>query len=130
VWQGDGPPPGYKFTVLIADLAYREARGFLTFDQYEHAASFVKELAEEDDPTRSATQRIEAIDTYHELKDKGGILGKINLRVFFHVDQSRSALIILGAINKANEGQTPKAVRIRMRRRLRKYLNGEWHVPE
>ena len=129
VWRGGGPLPGYRFTVLIPDLAYHEARGFLNPAQYEHAASLVKDLAEEDDPTHSMRQRIEAIDDYHELKDKGGILGKINLRVFFFVDKPRFVLLVLGAINKGNEDQTPKSVRIRMRRRLRKYLNGEWQAP-
>ncbi len=130
VWQGGGPPPGYRYTVLIPDVAYDEAIGFLRPDQYSHAAEMVKDLAAQDDPTHSPSQRVEAIDDYHELKDKGGILGKINLRVFFYVDKARSVLLVLGAINKNIEGQTPRSVRIRMRRRLRKYLNGEWRFPE
>lgn len=130
VWQGAGPPPGYNFTVLIPDIVYQEARGFLTADQYEHAACLVKDLAAHDDPTHSTTQRVEAIGDFHELKDKGGILGKVNLRVFFYADKERSSLLVLGAINKGNEGQTPKSVRIRMSRRLRKYLNGEWRLPQ
>jgi len=111
-------------------MAYREATGFLTSDQYQHAACLVKELAEEHDPARSATQRIQPIDDYFELKDKGGILGKINLRIFFYIDWSRSILLILGAINKSNEGQTPRAIKIRMNRRLRKYLNSDWKLPQ
>jgi hypothetical protein len=133
VWEGGGPPPGYNFTVLVPDVAFDEAMGFLTPDQYCHAAELVKDLAQHEDPTHSVTQRVESLgDQIHELKDKGGILGKINLRIFFYVDRQRErpALLILGAINKRNEDQTPKSVRIRMKRRLRKYLNGEWQWPQ
>lgn len=132
VWRGGGPPPGYHFTVLIPDVAYTEANKFLTPDQYNHAAEMMKDLATHDDPTHSDTQRVEAIENFHELKDKGGILGKINLRVFFYVDTRNPVdhvLLVLGAINKGTEGQTPQSVCIRMRRRLRKYLNGEWRLP-
>src|SRR6266540_4770184 len=89
VWQGGGPPPGYKFTVLMPNLVYREARSFLTADQYEHGAGCMKDLAQHEDPTHSQTQRVESIDEFFELKDKGGILGKINLRVFFYVDKRK-----------------------------------------
>lgn len=129
VWQGTGPPPGYTSTVLIPDVAYREAMAFLTPAQYQHAAGLIKDVATEGDPTHSTTQSVDAIDDYHELRDKGGILGRINLRIFFYVDKKRSVMLILGAINKKNEDQTPKSVRIRMRRRLRQYLAGEWKLP-
>jgi hypothetical protein len=128
-WQGSGPPPGLKYHIVIADLAIREARKFLTPDQNQHVAELLKDLAGEDDPTHSVTQSVDAIDDYFELRDKGGILGKINLRVFFYLDKKQSVLLVLGAIHKGNEGQTPKAVRMRIRRRLRKYLSGEWSLP-
>lgn len=38
VRQGGGPPPGYRWTVLIPDLAYTEAMKFLSDDQYQHLA--------------------------------------------------------------------------------------------
>jgi hypothetical protein len=129
VWEGGGPPPGYKYTVLYPDIAFDEAMKILTPDQYSHEAELFKDLAEHDDPTHSTTQRVEAVDEFWELKDKGGILGKINLRCFFYVDKTNSVLLVLGAIKKGNEDQPPKSVRIRMRRRLRKYLNGEWQLP-
>lgn len=132
VWRGGGPPPGYKFTVLVPDLVFHEARGFLSAAQYEHAACLMKDLADEDDPTHSTRQRVDAIENYHELKDKGGVLGKINLRIFFYVHRlpDNPLILVLGAINKGNEGQTSQAVKIRIRRRLRKYLNGEWHLAQ
>ncbi len=108
---------------------HREANGFLTPDQYQHAACLIKDLATEADPTHSITQSVDAIEEYHEVRDKGGILGKINLRVFFYLDKERKVLLVLGAINKRQEDQTPKSVKLRMRRRLRKYLNSEWIWP-
>ena len=128
VWRGDGPPPGYRYTVLIPSVAFEEAMSFLTPDQYEHAKCLMKDLATHDDPTHSVTQRVEAIGGYYELKDKGGVLGKVNLRIFFHVGKSPPVIVILGVINKKNEGQPSNAVKMRIRRRQRKYLNGEWRL--
>jgi hypothetical protein len=47
----------------------------------------VKELAMEVDPTHPATVTVEAIEDFYELKEKGGILGKKNIRVFFGIDK-------------------------------------------
>lgn len=126
VHRGGGSARVYAWEVLVLDIAYDEAMKFLNRDQYQHVAEQVKELARLDDPTHSDTLSIDSIEQFHELRDKGGILGKINVRVFFHVDKRRSAIIVLGAINKQNDGQTRNADKIRMRRRLRKYLNGEF----
>ena len=126
VQRGSGPPPGYRWTVWIADIAHREARKFLNTDQYQHIAMQVKELAREDDPTHSETASVDAIEDFHELRDKGGILGGMNVRVFFYLDKPNKAFVILGAIKKQNDGPTPKPDKIRMARRLRKYRNGEF----
>ncbi len=126
VRRGGGPPPGYRWTVLIPDIAYDEAMKFLNEDQYHHLAEQVKELARERNPTHSVTVSVDAIEDFHELRDKGGILGGMNVRVFFFLDKPNAALVILGAIRKTNDGPTPKADKIRMRRRKRKYLNGEF----
>jgi hypothetical protein len=126
VQRGGGPPPGYKWTVWIADVAYHEARKFLNTDQYQHIAMQIKELAREDDPTHSEIASVDAIEDFHELRDKGGLLGGMNVRVFFYLDKPKKALVILGAIKKQNDGPTPKPDKIRIARRLRKYRNGEF----
>jgi hypothetical protein len=126
VQQGGGPPPVYRWTVLILDCAYAEARAFLNDDQYHHISLQIRELAREPDPTHSVTQSVVAIEDFHELRDKGGILGGLNIRVFFFIHKPESALVILGAIKKQNDGPTPNGDRIRMGRRMRKYLNGEF----
>ncbi len=126
VRRGGGPPPGYRWAVQILDIAHGEAMKFLTEDQYKHLAAQVKELARQDDPTHSDTISVDAIEDYHELRDKGGILGGLNVRVFFCLDKRRSWLVILGAIKKQNDGPTPQPDKIRMARRKRKFFAGEY----
>jgi hypothetical protein len=126
VQQGGGPPPGYRWAVKILDIAHDEARQFPNDDQYGHMASQVRQLAREPDPTHSPTQSVDAIEDYHELRDKGGVLGGMNVRVFFFLDKPRSSLVALGAIRKQNDGPTPKGDKIRMGRRKRLYLEGHF----
>ena len=124
--RGDGPPPGYIWNVLIFDLAFREAMSFLTEDQYQHLKMQFKELASENDPSHSQTCDVENIEDFHELRDKGGVLGKINVRVYFGLEHNKNNLIVLGCIKKESEGKTPTGDRIRMQRRWRKYKSGEF----
>lgn len=125
VHQGDGPPPGYFCSVLILDFAFEEAMGLLNEDQYQHIAMQVKELATQQDPTHSQTVDVRPIEDFYEIRDKGGILGKLNVRVFFDWDKERRALVILGIIHKQNDGSTPPGDRLRMRHRRNRYRRGE-----
>src|SRR5215469_490289 len=106
VLRGGGPPPGYQWNVHILDLAFDETMGFCNGDQYQHLAMQMKELAREEDPTHSQTLSVDAIEDFHELRDKGGILGGMNVRVFFFLDKKIQALVVLGAIKKQNDGPT------------------------
>jgi len=67
------------------DAAERDARKFLNEDQYAHAVQLFDELSLESNPRCSTTQDVRPIDEFYELRDKGGILGRINLRVYFAV---------------------------------------------
>jgi hypothetical protein len=122
VKQGGGPPPGYLWNVHILDWAFDEAMDFLDDDQYDHMASQVKELATQQDPTHSPTVDIRPIEDFFEIRDKWGILGRINVRVFYFVHKASRTIVILGAINKKNDGETPIGDKYRMRRRKRIYL--------
>ncbi len=130
VREGSGPPPGYRWNVLFIDLVYREVMAFLNADQYQHFVLQFKELAAENDPGHSSTASIDAIEDFYELRDKGGILGKLNVRIFFHVDKPRSSIVILGGIKKQNDGATPTGAKRLMSRRKRKYLNGDYGSAE
>lgn len=122
VKRGGGPAPGYRWNVQILDRAYDEARGFLDDDQYEHLRRQVCELARQHDPTHSKSIDVREIEDFHELRDKWGILGRMNVRVFFFVHKPSRAMVILGAINKTNDGPTPMGDKTRMRLRMRRYL--------
>jgi hypothetical protein len=122
VRKGAGPPPGYQWDVKVLDQAYSDAMSFLDECQYRHMADQVRELAMETDPTHSAVIDVKAIDDYYEIRDKGGVLGKINVRVFFFVRKEPREMVVLGAIKKEKEGQTPLGTKILMGNRKRKYL--------
>jgi hypothetical protein len=126
VRQGDGPAPGYKWNVGILDFAFEEVTEFLTESQYQHIAMQVKELAREDDPTHSRTLSVDAVEDFFEIREKGGVLGKKNVRIFFALDKTIRAIIILGGIKKENNGPTPDGTRILMKRRLRMYSGGDY----
>jgi hypothetical protein len=118
---GGGPPPGYKWNVAVLGIADDEADDFLSVDQYRHLKAQVQELATQDDPTHSDTVDVRQVEDFYEIRDKGGVLGKINARVFFSIHHQSRTIVVLGAIKKENEGQTPIAVRISMKRRFRLY---------
>src|SRR5262245_39342202 len=91
VKRGGGPPPGYRWTVLIVDQGFDEVMGFLNDAQYQHMAMQVKELAAMDDPTHSATVDVRPVEDFFEIRDKGGVLGGMNVRVFFFLDKPTSS---------------------------------------
>jgi hypothetical protein len=126
VQAGAGPLPGYLWSVHYLSSARDEAMGFLNDAQYAHVVDLVRSLAAEPDPTHPVTVTVEAVEDFFELKDKGGVLGKINLRVYFTVSQKEEAIVILAAIKKEMDGQTPNWVKTRVRYRLRKFREGEF----
>lgn len=128
VRQGTGPPPGYEWGVALLTVVNKEA-AFLGKEQRKHLASQVKELARQRDPTHSDTISLDSIEDFHELRDWGGILRDLNVRLFFGVDHARRLIVVLGTIKKKNDGPTLLGDKMRMRRRWRKYLNGELGEP-
>lgn len=119
---GGGPSPGYRWNVQVLDRAHDEAMRFLDEEQYDHMAGQVRELALEDDPTHCPTVDVQPIEDFHEIRDKGGILKSLNVRIFFFVDRPTRTIVVLGAIKKENNGPTPDHHKITMRRRKRLYL--------
>jgi hypothetical protein len=107
------------------DVAFEESMSFLTRPQYVHFAQQFKELAQSSDPTHSDTISLDKIEDFYEMRDKGGVLGPLNVRIFFDVDAGKRAIVAVGAIKKQNNGPTPQGDKIRMRRRCRQYRNGE-----
>ncbi len=125
--KGGGPEPGYNWSVLYLIIAEAEARKILKRDdQYEHVITQIRDLATQKDPAHPTTLRIEPVKDFYELKEKGGPLGKINLRVFFIIEKEKRTIVLLGHYKKEEEGKTPSPVVRTMSRRRRKYLNGDY----
>lgn len=128
VKRGAGRAPGYQWGVALLSFVLKESK-FLNKEQRQHLAGEVKDLARHDDPTHSDTISLDAIEDFHELRDWGGILGEANVRVFFGVDKQRRLIVVLGVINKKNNGPTPLGDKVRMRRRWRNYKAGDYGEP-
>jgi len=126
---GAGPDPGYLWSVHYLSVAREEAESFLNDGQYEHVVDLFRSLASEKDPTHPVTVTVEAIEDFYELKDKGGILGKISLRVYFTVSPHDAAIVVLAAIKKEEDGQTASWTKTRVKYRLRRFRKGEFGRP-
>ena len=74
VKEGAGLPPGFLWNIDILDGVHGEAMSFLDEEQYTHLASQFREMAREDEPTRSQTIDIRPVEDFYELRDKGGVL--------------------------------------------------------
>jgi hypothetical protein len=128
VSRGGGPPPGFKWSVSYLDLAGNEARDLLNEAQYAHVVDQLRSVASETTPTKPKTLDVRPIEDHHELRDKGGILGKINLRVYFTLDSGKQVILVLGVVKKEADGPTPNWIKIRMRGRLRHLRDLGWNV--
>lgn len=108
-----------KWELGYLEAAEREARKFLTEEQYAHAIQLFDDLAYESNPSKSQTQNVSKIYEFYELCDKGGILGNINLRVYFTIFKERKLILVLATYKKEIDGQVPQHIVIRVRNRLR-----------
>jgi hypothetical protein len=114
----EGEPAAWRLAFF--EQAVAEAKSFLTEPQYAHAVEQFELLAQEEDPTHPVLADVKAINDFHELRDKGGVLGKINLRVYFWVcDAPLRIIVVLGAWKKEAEGKTPPRILARMKSRRR-----------
>jgi len=127
VHRGGGPEPGYLWSVKYLTIAENEARRILQHQhQYDHVVDQIRDLARHTDPTHPSTQNVEKFADFFELKEKGGPLGRINLRVFFIVQQEQREIVLLGHYKKEVDGATPRAVVRKISRRARKYYRGDY----
>lgn len=116
---GVGDPP-LVWSLMFWPAAVAEAK-ILTAGQYWHVADQLMELGRSTDPSKCTTLNIAKIGNCWELKEKGGPLGKINLRVFFYVDDMNGTIIVLRVHKKEDEAQLRRSVVVRIERHLRQY---------
>ena len=111
-----------KVSVLAS--AKKQGRKVLSARQYLHAIELVKQLADFNDPAAVADLRIEPIEDFYELKDKGGLLGKINLRIYFGYFPKLNEIVVVHVYKKEQECQLPRHIIITVQARIRNYRNG------
>jgi mRNA-degrading endonuclease RelE of RelBE toxin-antitoxin system len=104
------------------EKAATEARKFLSEEQIAHVVELFDQLAYEPDPARSERVDVRKIEDFYEVRDKGGVLGKINVRVYFTVLGKHRVILALHVYKKEDEGKPPRHVMTTVRRRLRKVM--------
>jgi hypothetical protein len=112
--------------VFVPQIVRLEAREFLTIGQYVHVTDFVKQLVGFGRKDYDRTMRIEEIQGFWELKEKGSVLGKINLRVYFTYVSESNKIVILSAYKKEDDGAAPPHIILRLKERLRAYHRGDF----
>ena len=105
------------WNLAYLEVSEQEARKRLGEDQYSHLVQQFEMLAEMQQPLRSPMHDIRPIDQFYELREKGGLFGKLNVRVFFFVH--KITICVLGFYKKKEEGQTPPYIVAKMRNRMR-----------
>jgi len=110
------------WNVDVLDCAHQEAIAFLSEEQHACLRELVKELARWPEPSNQPLIDVRRVADVFEIRDKGGLLGKINVRIFFCIDHDTRTIAVLSVINKKNDGPTPKVDKIRATSRRRRYL--------
>ena len=113
-----------KWTVVVLGVAKKEGRKILSKTQYDHIVDVLKRLVDFGDKEKLADVRIERIRSFFELKEKGGVLGRINLRVYFGTAPNDRELIVAMTYKKEDDGRPPPHIVILVEDRLEEYLAG------
>jgi hypothetical protein len=102
---------GRKAWLVVAlDVAKAEGRKILNETQYEHITDVLRRLVDFGDKDELSDLSIEPIGSFWELKEKGGILGRINLRVYFGTLPDDMELVIAKTYKKEDDGKTPQHI--------------------
>lgn len=128
VQLGDGPVPGYRWNGLILDKAYSECRTLLNDMQADHFALQFRELALLDDPAASQEHDIKAIENFYELRDQGGVLYPLSIRVLFYIWDYCRAICVIGVFKKTTQ-KTPLTQKVKARKRIRQLMKGQLGDP-
>ena len=113
-----------QWIVVILGVAKREGHQILTDVQYDHEVSVLKRLTNFSDAEEIADLKIEKIGSFYELKDKGGPLGKINLRLYFGALVDKREIVVAKAYKKEADRQTPPHIILIVEHRLDEYRRG------
>ena len=113
-----------SWDVHVLKAARLEGRKILTDVQYDHVVEVLKRLTDWEDKAEISDLRIEKIESFYELKDKGGVLGRLNLRVYFAALPENKDIIVLKTYKKEEDGACPRYITINVESRLDEFLSG------
>ena len=114
-----------KRKVVILNAAKREGHKILRDFQYEYVRAIVKRLEGFGHEHELSDLRIEPIEDFWELKEKGGVLGKINLRIYFGTVPEDNEVVVAMAYKKEDDGRVPRHIVIAVQNRLEEYRTGK-----
>jgi len=120
-----GKPENAKWVVVVLGAAKREGHKILNDVRYDHVMSIVKRLVDFGNLDEVGDLDIEPIGSFYELKEKGGILGKINLRIYFGTFPDVRELVVAKTYKKEEENALSRHVIVLVENRLEAYRNGE-----
>jgi len=111
-------------TVVVLGVAAKEGRADLTPGQYVHMSDLIRQLVFFGSRAYEIELRIEKFGDFWELKDKGGVLGKKNMRVYFAFNPETNEVVVLKTYKKEDDGSPPPSLKVGLRNRYREYLRG------
>lgn len=110
--------------IVVLGVAAKEGWELLTPGQYQHVKDLEKQLVGFGKREFDSNLSIKQFGDFWELREKGGVLGRINLRVYFKFHEEANAIVILHTYKKEDDGAAPKHVMIRVRNRWNRYRDG------
>ncbi|HAH47940.1 hypothetical protein [Gimesia sp.] len=88
----------------------------------KHLLDLVDRLKHFGDQRELHDLRIQKVGSFYALKLKGGLLGKINLRIYFAHLLDRNEIVVLKVYKKEEENQIPRHIVLTVENRLEEYL--------
>lgn len=108
--------------VIVIGIAAKEGWDELTPGQYLHLKDQVKQLVGFGRQDYQSNLTIAPFGDYWELKAKGGVLGRKNMRVYFKFDKKANDVVVLCTYKKEDDGQAPAFIHIRLKTRWKLYM--------
>ena len=112
--------------VVVIGIAAKEGWEELTPGQYLHLKDLVKQLVGVGRKEYESHLNIGPFGDFWELKEKGGTLGRKNMRVYFRFDSNVNDVVVLHTYKKEDDGQAPPHIKTRLKNRWNCYLRGDF----
>ena len=121
----NGPRAPWQ-TVVVLPIVAKEGWDELTPGQYQHVKDLLKQLVGFGRREYESNLTIAPFGEFWELKEKGGVLGRKNIRVYFRFDSEANEVVVLHTYKKEDDGQAPPHIMIRLKNRWNLYKAGHF----